>query len=447
MPITDRDFKGVPKGLVLPDDKSYLVLVGPNNSRKSSILQSLNQNNSLKATSDYVSPRRFDVQNFVDITRNLDTVVKNQKNDRKQEPGDWSELPAPNPAQELITLSDIDRARVIDWHNLYFGKLSVHRSRTDNQFSSPEITIDGKPMAQQGSGSRAVLSLLTRLFDPAVRLLLIDEPEIGLEPLTQRQLYLLLIAVAEGVEGIPQKQIIIASHSHLFLNRLDPSANIIVSRDSTGLVSIKQVISKDELGSVIFRLLGNSPSDLFFPKNILIVEGPSDAIFFRKLFSLRNQPEIVCHFADGDSKVAQALPAIDQMLKTTSYISLYRNRICVAVDKLKADRSRLEEWRKFLGDTERVIELTQNGIEHYYPIDLLSIVSGLPEAEVQNALDAYLKSINDGIKDPPFGKFKGGKRYLAESVSEKITKSHMSALNKEIIDVLDLVEKNADWSK
>jgi ABC-type multidrug transport system ATPase subunit len=72
--------------------------------------------------------------------------------------------------------------------------------------------------AYQGSGLRSLLPILASLSDPAMGVILIDEPETSLEPQLAGRLRRLLVASAAD------RAIIVASHSHLFINRDDMSS-------------------------------------------------------------------------------------------------------------------------------------------------------------------------------------------------------------------------------
>jgi len=365
--LVNQEFKNLAIGLEIPEG-DLCVFVGPNNSGKSAVLQYLNIYSDIRDQCDYISPRRFDLSNEVSIALNSDQELTNLFNERKQYNPAVAELNAPDAIRELIGLSNAARSQIIDWHNRYFGKLSVERSDPDNEYAPPRITIDGRLATQQGSGSRSVLAVLVSLIHPNRPIILIDEPEIGIEPQVQKKLARLIKDVVAGTDGLPKKRVVIATHSHLFLDRENIDNNYIVSKDIAGHAQIHQVGSQEELHSLIFHLLGNSPEDLFFPDNMLIVEGPSDQIYWRRLLELHKAGGIAVHFTDGDSKVGSAVGAIDQMLKTQAYLPpWYRERLCIIVDESVPDKT-IEEWRAFLGDDgKRVRKLTKNGIEFYYP--------------------------------------------------------------------------------
>lgn len=433
-----KDYKNLPKDFKIPD-QDFVVLCGPNNSGKSAILQYVASFSDVKDRADYISPSRFNASHAVSIDLESERRVVTLFMDRKNYRENSSEFTAPDPTQELFALDDELRDIALRWHNEYFGHAEVQQSNRRNSWSAPLLLINGRSPTQQGSGSRAVLAVLSRLVAPDVDYLLIDEPEISVEPQTQKQFFRLLKAVANGLEGLPQKKIYLATHSHLFLDREKLANNFIVTRDAEGKACIRPVTSEVELQNLVFQLLGNSPTDLFFPANIIVAEGPSDQLFFRRILELRGLPSIAVHFADGSGNISYALPAIDQMLKTTAYIPLYRHKICVLVEKQK-DQRLLEKWKNYLGDRadERVIELDKSAIEFYYPPRVLAGISGIEEVDLDNALADFVNAIGEGARSANLGRFSGRKRELAQLVTDEMSLGDLQAIDAGIIRALEL---------
>lgn len=433
------EFKNLPIGLLLPEGE-LVVLTGANNSGKSAILQYLNIHSELRDRADYVSPRRFDLSNEVAMALNSDQELQNMWNQRKDGNTTIAELTAPDPIRELLSLANPARTKIQDWHNRYFGELHIERSKPDNDYAPARITIDGRLATQQGSGSRAVLSVLCSLLHPSREIVLIDEPEIGIEPLVQKKLANLIRRVSKGLDNLPKKRVYIATHSHLFLDKVELGNNWVVTKGVDGKASLAQIKKPEELHNAIYRLLGNSPEDLFFPDNILIVEGPSDEMFWRRLLALTGASGVAVHYADGETNVSTALPAIEQMLKTQAYIPWYRDRLCVAVDS-SVPVSRIEDWRKYLGDNGiRVRALQQNGIEHYYPQSILRDVSGLTGAALPNELVAFISAIRHGVSKAALGGFNGSKRDLAKEIATRMDSQHLPEIDTEILQIADTVK-------
>lgn len=425
MPIrVTSQFKNLPPGLELPDG-DLNILVGPNNSGKTAILQYLNIHSEIRNSCDYVSPRRFDLSNEVTIALQTDRELDNMWQQRKQYNPSIAELTAPDAIRELVSLPNRERNLIIEWHNRYFGELKVEKSNPDNDYAPPRITIDGRLPSEQGSGSRAVLGVLCTRLHPKREIVLIDEPEIGLEPQVQKRLFRLIQKVSRGEDGLPKKRIYLATHSHLFLDRETLENNYIVSRTSEGYATIRQIRTREELHHLIYHLLGNSPDDLFFPGNILVVEGPSDQIFWRRLLELKGARGIAVHYSDGDSCISNALLAIDQMLKTQAYIPWYRERLCVIVDASTPERW-LAEWRRFLNDDgSRVRKLSKNGIEYFYPKSIMADLCELAGEALEKQIESFLQAFRSGAKEAALGSFRGSKRDLASEVARRLELEHL----------------------
>jgi len=440
MVATTQAFKNLPLGLEIPDG-DLVIFTGPNNSGKSALLQYMNMYSSIRERCDYVSPRRFDLSNEVAIALNFKNEILSAWNQRKSYSESTAEFSAPDAIRELVSLPNAARDRIVDWHNRYFGELRIEKADPGNDFSPPRITIDGRLATQQGSGSRAVLGVLCALLHPDRSVLLIDEPEIGVEPQVQKRLMGLIRKVAGGKDDLPKKQVYIATHSHIFLDKECLTNNWIVTKTSEGIATLTQVKTFAQLHTLIYRLLGNSPDDLLFPDNILIVEGVSDEIFWRRVLGLANATGIAVHYSDGDALIGAAASSVDQMLKTLSYIPWYREHLCIAVDASVSD-TQINEWRAFLKDDgSRVRRLQRNGIEYYYPASLLRSLSGLAENELDVARENFLESLRKGARTASLGSFTGSKRDLALKVEQLLDRPHMAELDSEIVGILNAAKE------
>jgi len=141
-----------------------------------------------------------------------------------------------------------------------------------------------------------------------------------------------------------------------------------------GIVNITQLKEPEELHTATYNLLGSNPSDLFFPSNVIIVEGRSDRIFLNSIYELGKQhglfqsENLAFHFLDGYDKLKIGSEAIAQMLKTQSYVPVYKDRICGLFDRPHRKGKLIEEVRDFFNDRkkERFIVLDKPAIEFYY---------------------------------------------------------------------------------
>lgn len=426
----------MPIGLKIPNG-ALNIFVGVNNAGKSRILEYLNRK--FKDQIDYVSPDRLRVKpkSTLPFSQNVSDYITQMVSGRKNHP-DTGEIPGPDPIDEIVALKTKDRGTLKNWHNKYFEEMAWSRTDKENDWEVPTISIGGRTPGEQGSGSRAVFSLLVKLFDPKRPILAVDEPEISVEPPTQKKLLQLFKMVSQGADGLPKKQIFLATHSHLFLDRENIINNYIVNRigDET---KIMQVETEDVLKDVVLRLLGNSPSDLFFPSNIVIVEGPSDKIFLRKVLSLMEDSfksrNVVFHPAKGESEVPKATIAINQLITTANYLPVYKDSICVLFD-LQNGTKFLKEVRIALNDQEgkRVRQLTKDHIELYYPKEIMKRVCGF--SGDNQALDSEIEKFASGQRDL-IGNYKTTKTQLARNVADNL--SSIGIIEQEVKDFLQVV--------
>src|SRR5262249_38269831 len=92
-----------------------------------------------------------------------------------------------------------------------------------------EVMFEEIAVFYQGTGLRALFPILAALTNPDLRVILIDEPELSLEPRLQKVLRDVLVAAST------EKTIVVATHSHLFLRRDEIEANQVVVRDGAGV--------------------------------------------------------------------------------------------------------------------------------------------------------------------------------------------------------------------
>jgi hypothetical protein len=221
----------------------------------------------------------------------------------------------------------------------------------------------------QGSGLRALFPIVCALTDPALRLILIDEPEEALEPRLQKALRDLLI------ESATDCSILVSTHSHLFLNRRDQTANYRVSK-AEGQVAVEALSSNEELYDVAFQLLGSSTEDLFFPANYLIVEGASDQIVMERVLALMDVPygRIKVVAASGIDFAPDTVEALSRaLLPVVMRDSPYAERVVALIDAPHDPETHtIKELRRILGD--RLVTLDEPSLEEAIPEELYTRV-------------------------------------------------------------------------
>lgn len=358
--------------------KDLMIFFGRNNCGKSSIILGASHHFMIAGNfvMDYIGPNRFET------TDTIDPKLKGRrelKEERRKARNTYSQATENNPIDALYEFwlqDDETRKKISNWFALYFDELKVSRREIDEFSSVPEVTIDGRNPRFQGTGARMILGIVVQLFCPDVKFLCIDEPELSLEPRTQKLLFELIKKASLGEDGMPKKQILIATHSHIFLDKENPTNNYRVFKKE-GKVEIHQVQNESQLLEAVYNLLGSNPSDLFFPNNIVVVEGRSDKIFLsgvhKLLVKIKAIPDkkIAFHFVEGIEKAKLSTLAITQMLKTQSYIPVYRDKICGLFDapnNSKAENVIKEIVQYFEDDGTRFFTLKLDAIEYFYPL-------------------------------------------------------------------------------
>ncbi len=437
------------KGNVELPDRDLIIFFGQNNCGKSAILYSINSTYGRDA--DYISPRRFDLSNDVALTKGYESEMVRQQNARKDYNLNACELIAPDSVIEIFTLNDNERDIIIKWHNEYFGKFKIEKLNPDNSYSPLKVTIDEMLPSQQGTGSRAILPILIKLLNPKIQILCIDEPELGIEPKTQKRLFDLIKKVSKGEDKLPKKKIIIATHSHIFIDKDDYKNNFKVFKENNE-VKFEAITDTVELQNCVFSLLGNDPSDLFFPSNIIIVEGKSDEVFLKRIYELLvasgqvEKKKITFHFCGGYDKADIAVEAVTQMLKTQGYMPIYKSKVCGIFDKPVQNKKLVDEIRAFVGDINqnRFILLDKEAIEFFYPIEAIRKTLG-NEALTREQVDDELNKFLHQYKSNDAGNFFTFKEIKKVDLAHRVA-SHIENLNNIDEKILNIIKKAIELS-
>src|SRR5438309_8554488 len=231
--ITTQSQQGpITAGFKIDIDGDYIVLVGENNTGKSSILQCIFKKGVTDNTAQYTDnvclllPDRI----FVDTDTQVGgrTLIPYNQQLADSISGNNRGYNAPN----NIPMSS-ELPKLLLNHTDLHGQLGELLKLLDyfgfpqSRIQGPQaITFQNVSVIFQGSGLRSIFSILAALTDDNIKLLLIDEPELGLEARNQKLLRDLLVETSKS------KQIIVSTHSHLFLNRQTYQSNYIVRREN-----------------------------------------------------------------------------------------------------------------------------------------------------------------------------------------------------------------------
>jgi hypothetical protein len=313
------------------------------------------------------------------------------------------------PLQDFFNLKDKDRLPILEWYNKYFpNQINEEREDLENQASPMLLKSNGFPITKQGSGMRATLEIFIKLFDPKIKVLCIDEPELGLEPRLQKYLF-----TALKEKATPDKKIILATHSHHFLDIENKDNNYICQRDSHNKIAVTTI---DDLKPIIFQLLGNTLSSFLLPERILVLEGPSDTTFLNKCLAMLSKNGYSIHNSGGSGNIKYAVNSITQFLNFhKTELAVYKDKIFVIADRPTGDAV-IREWEKLLGDRKRLCVLSEEAIEYYYPEYLLQSVFSSTESR-KGIVTGYLKNNPNGFNGTQMPKTVLAK-YMAENITD-----------------------------
>jgi len=359
---------------------------------------------------------------------------------------------------ELALQDDETRRKVVTWMSRYFENWNFEEIRTGRYVRGVKATVNDLDPADQGSGGRAVLAIIIQLYNPLINVLAIDEPELALEPAIQKVVLSAMRDASEGKNGFPLKRVLIATHSHLFLDRVEIGNNYHVQKINQQ-VTIEPIMRQDQLQQVVYSMLGASPTDLFFPGNIVVVEGKSDSIFLEAVYRCGRMQgifknDLTFHFLEGFDKLSYAPDAIVQMFKTQAYTPIYKSRICGIFDQPPNDKFRarklalVKSIRDFCEDaaSERIVLLEQVAIEFYYPVNLINKIVGteIGEMDYKVQVESYLNSISKTF--PYYGQLAEKQLTKVEFASEiaaNLGPEHLSMIDAQIINLLKTADKLA----
>jgi hypothetical protein len=169
-------------------------------------------------------------------------------------------------------------------------------------------------------------------------------------------------------------QVFVTSHSSVFIAESHPQQTNFVVEKEDGETSIIEMTPRDRRRTV-YELLGGSPTDLLFPANFLIVEGPSEVKFLETICSRHypEMPKVQIVAADGDDeRQAQYLSALMKAFAPLQDSPIYRDKVVMLFDAPTGDQKE-ERLRSFIEDNKalqnsgRIHVLPTLGLEDYYP--------------------------------------------------------------------------------
>jgi predicted ATP-dependent endonuclease of OLD family len=356
-------------------DSSVTVLSGSNNSGKSLVLKWLKQ--TMGKTAYMIGTNRFyHVYHFSTGIRNPNELDQFESQFSSNL---WSE--EYNYEQNyidlnriIVGLSDHQRVSLFELCGRLIGaSFSLERVQPDNELSMRYIDVDGQNLSVASTGTRLLMTILGICMDDRFETLLIDEPELGLSPRVQNELAAFLQDPSERLNFFPHlKQVILATHSHLFLHRNDLTSNYAASKDGSH-ITLSRVQTISDFHRLQFNLLGNSLEGLFLPSSIVFVEGETDQLYLERVLTLRFPARNVVVVQSGGNP-KRKLYSLKETLGDLQKSPL-RDRLFVVVDSVHAGGLKAELVEMGLRP-ENFIAWSRNGIEYFYRDQILKEIFG-----------------------------------------------------------------------
>jgi len=355
------------------------ILTGLNNSGKSAYLKQIID----KPRKLYIGVNRFysfhHLGVYAENSDEINSSFNNIKNSKHQ-PFQNFEGAFFNTQSAITRLTNERRKILFDFFTNLFGQsIEVKSENPNNEFSQKYIDVNGDSLSVTSSGTRLFLGIVAALMDERFNLVAIDEPEIGLSPPLQRRLSEIIINVNDREYLFPHKpNIVISTHSHLFLDKITPTNNWVVSKNGKE-IEARRCPGFSELHDIQLRLLGNDLSDLFLPHAVIFVEGETDKIYLDAIIRLK-LPEMKIVIQDCGGDIAQRLNFWALSLGDMQ-LSPYRSRTFAVYDKVaQAGLDRLCT-RIGLPDQNK-IKWSGNGIEYLYPDEMIRDIFRDPNASI-----------------------------------------------------------------
>jgi hypothetical protein len=197
-------------------------------------------------------------------------------------------------------------------------------------------------------------------------LFFIDEAELHLHPSAQRNLKNALMEIAKGGD-----QVFINTHSSVLVVDDDADQRLFRVEKMEQQTCIGPVPQAGK-SSVIYELLGGSPADLLLPRNLLIVEGQSEAELLARVLSrfYVDRPQVQIIPAHGDTaRARRSFAYLNDAFRTLSS-SIFADRLVVYVDQ-QGNRSQIEAFAAAypsLTPNGQLREAPTPSLEEAYPL-------------------------------------------------------------------------------
>lgn len=276
------------------------------------------------------------------------------------------------PAKKIIR--DDLKIQEIDEQLINFFCLNCYQPYSNSTFGLQSTKGQIIPALNMGSGIASLLALSMSISfaqnSNVPIIILIDEPEIHLQSTLQKNLFMFL-------SKNKSFQSIIATHSHLFLEKVEYGNNIILEEDENDM--LVKYCEKIDLCDLQFRLLGNSIDDLLVPEKILLVEGKHDKNIIFKCLELMNKKFLQIQIIpvggkdNMPDKSEQYEVVINEILKKGKWYSDYIIKVLKIVVDNDVTSEKINDWVNKYGfqQDDQIKKVDFNGIEYLFPESLI----------------------------------------------------------------------------
>lgn len=326
------------------------------------------------------------------------------------------------------------RNKILDFLKEFTGA----ETRVDRDEETWQITLRYKFQGQElnadtlGTGPRSLFAMLVEIYYGNKEIVLIDEPELSFHPELQKKLFAILKQISH------EKQIFVATHSHLFIDRENIDNNFVLEAIND-ITRIRRISNEKELKELVYEQLGNSPADLFFPNNFIIVEGPSDKDFVKGLMEkfYASQIEgkfIQVQYAEGNIENLQmerTLNAINKVYAPLRTGGVYKDKVVILIDGGQNEQEVLHfkkeyEFQNSDGRLKSLAEIGAVCIEEAYPKTvILRIMKKRNPSATEHELPTFIQKTREDSN---------GKCQLAREVVEEIQEHEIPPIFKEVIE-------------
>lgn len=335
---------------------------------------------------------------------------------------------------------------IIDEIMHYFPDVEkVESDRTEQDIATLTYIEFGTELdiLYSGSGLKHFIDILLKITISNAKIVLLDEPEMGLHPDLQRRFLTYLNKLAEEKDI----QIFMATHSPVLLNYADLVSyyRVINSKGSRSIIHVPM----DAIHTLLSDM-GIRPSDIFNQDICLLVEGASDVVFFEHLIrnlydgDLNNVSIGILQYggssADG---IVKGNIDVSNIVSAQKYTFWIRDRDAKPSEPPSINSTKFKNALNRLNLNCHI--WSRREIEYYYPKEVL-----IAAQQGDQKKESVVMSIRNGDQAEKFRDAAGHHNICVPSGKylRDLLKQHMSKKSQLDIEIKDIIENTLiPWKK